>query len=142
MNKDVQNKSIMEKIIVTVELSKNNYAAYLEDLPGCISTGKTLEELKINIAEAVDFHLEGMREDGVEIPFSTDYELVYKFDAKSLLSHYNGVFTNAAMQRLTGINQRQLQRYASGASQPRNKQSKRITTALHSLGRELLAIEL
>jgi predicted RNase H-like HicB family nuclease len=132
----------MEKITVTVELSENNYAAYLESLPGCVSTGKTFEELKNNIAEAVEFHLEGMREDGDEIPFSSDYELVFKFDAESLLNHYNGIFTNAAMQRLTGINQRQLQRYASGVSQPRNEQSRRIAIALHSLGRELLAVEL
>ena len=132
----------MEKIIATVELSENNYAAYIERLPGCVSTGKTFEELKNNIAEAVEFHLEGMREDGDEIPFSTNYELVYKFDAESLLNHYTGIFTNAAMQRLTGINQRQLQRYASGVSRPRNVQSERIITALHSLGRELLAVEL
>ena len=132
----------MKKVIVTVELSENNYSAYLESLPGCVSTGKTFEDLKKNIAEAVEFHLEGMCEDGEEIPFSADYELVYKFDAESLLNHYNGIFTNAAMQRLTGINQRQLQRYASGVSQPRNEQSEKITTALHSLGRELLAVEL
>ena len=132
----------MEKVIVTVELSENNYAAYLENLPGCVSTGKTFDELKNNIAAAVEFHLEGMHEDGIEIPFSEHYELVYKFDAESLLSHYNGIFTNAAMQRLTGINQRQLQRYASGISQPRNEQSEKITAALHLLGRELLAIRL
>jgi len=132
----------MEKIIATIELSDNNYAAYIERLPGCVSTGKTFEELKNNISEAVEFHLEGMREDGEEIPFSANYELVYKFDAESLLNHYTGIFTNAAMQRLTGINQRQLQRYASGVSRPRNEQQERITTALHSLGRELLAVEL
>ena len=132
----------MEKVIVTVEMTDNNYSAYLEQLPGCVSTGKTFEELKNNIAEAVEFHLEGMREDGEEIPFDQDYELAYRFDPESLLMHYNGIFTNAALQRLTGINQRQLQRYASGTSRPRNEQAEKITVALHSLGRELLAVEL
>ena len=132
----------MEKVFVTVELTDNNYSAYLESLPGCVSTGKTFEELKKNIAESVEFHIEGMREDGEEIPFDTQYELAYKFDAESLFQHYNGIFTNSSLERLTGINQRQLQRYASGASKPREEQTAKITTALHSLGKELLAVEL
>ena len=132
----------MEKIFVTVELTENNYSAYLENLPGCVSTGKTFEELKNNISEAVAFHIEGMMEDGDKIPFDTQYELVYRFDPESLLHHYNGIFTNASLQRLTGINQRQLQRYATGVSKPRYEQATKITTALHHLGKELLAVEL
>ncbi|MDR2839677.1 MAG: type II toxin-antitoxin system HicB family antitoxin [Paludibacter sp.] len=134
----------MGKVTVTVEITDNNYAAYLDELPGCVSTGKTFEELKQNIADAVEFHLDGMREDGDEIPsaFATDYELIYKFDPQSLLILYNGIFTNAALERLTGINQRQLQRYSAGTSRPRREQSSRITHALHHLGRELLAVEL
>ena len=132
----------MEKVIVTVELTDNNYAAYLEKLPGCVSTGKTFEELKKNIAEAVGFHIEGMIEDGEEMPFNRNYELAYKFDTESLLVHYNGILTNSSLERLTGINQRQLQRYASGKSKPRLSQSLRIKTGLNRLGRELLAVEL
>jgi predicted RNase H-like HicB family nuclease len=132
----------MEKVFVTVELTENNYSAYLECLPGCVSTGKTFEELKKNISEAVEFHMEGMIEDGEIIPFDTHYELVYRFDPESLLQHYNGIFTNASLQRITGINQRQLQRYATGISKPRHEQAAKITTALHHLGKELLAVEL
>jgi transcriptional regulator with XRE-family HTH domain len=58
------------------------------------------------------------------------------------LQHYNGIFTQAALERLTGINQRQLQRYACGANKPRENQAIKITKALHNLGKELLAIEL
>ena len=68
----------MEKVTVTVEITENNYSAYLEQLPGCVSTGKTFDELKKNIAEAIEFHLEGMREDGEEIPFNENYELAYR----------------------------------------------------------------
>jgi len=132
----------MEKVIVTVEMTDNNYAAYLDKLPGCVSTGKTFEELKRNIAEAVEFHIEGMLEDKEELPFKQDYELVYKFDPESLLRHYNGIFTNASLERLTGINQRQLQRYSHGISRPRDVQAVKIKSALHRLGKELLAVEL
>ncbi len=134
----------MEKVIVTVELSDNNYAAYIEELPGCISTGKTFGELKLNMSEAVRDHVEISLEYGDEISnlFRGEYELVFRFDAQSLLKHYRGIFTNAALQRMTGINQRQLQHYASGISRPRPEQARRIETALHHLGEELMSVEL
>jgi predicted RNase H-like HicB family nuclease len=134
----------MRKVIVTVELSDSNYAAYLEKLPGCVSTGQTFDELKENIKEAVKFHLDGVLEDGDGIPkeFTGDYELTFHFDTESLLQHYKGVFTNSALERLTGINQRQLQHYASGLSKPLPAQAKKIERALHKLGQELLVVEL
>ena len=135
----------MEKVIVTVGITENNYSAHVNIGDGiAVATGKTFEELKEQMREAVEFHLEGMREDGDEIPaiFSSEYQLVYHFDPESLLRHYNGIFTNAALERLTGINQRQLQRYASGQSKPKAQQAKKIEAALHNLGKELLAVEL
>lgn len=134
----------MGKVIVTVELSENNYSSYIVELPGCVSTGKTFEELKHNMQEAVEFHIETSREFGDEIPaiFDSGFELVYKFDTASLLQHYKGIFSNSALERITGINQRQLQRYASGASKPRAAQKTKIMDALHSIGRELLVVEL
>jgi len=47
----------MKKIIVNVELSENNYSSYILELPGCLSTGKTFEELKHNMQEAVEFQI-------------------------------------------------------------------------------------
>jgi len=137
-------KGNMEKIIVTVEMSINNYAAFIELLPGCVATGKTFEELQTNMKNAIELHLETSNEYGDKIPepFQADYELIYKFDAKSLLHHYRGIFTNSALERLTGINQRQLQRYAAGESKPRPEQTARITKALHSIGKELLVVEM
>jgi len=134
----------MKKVLVTVELSENNYSAYIEILPGCVSTGKTFEELKNNMQEAVEFHVETSREfdDEISAVFDADFELIYKFDPTSLLQHYRGIFTNSALERLTGINQRQLQRYASGESKPRAAQIAKISNALHSIGRELLVVEL
>ena len=135
----------MKKILVTVGITDNNYAAHLNIGEGIVvATGKTFEDVKREIRDAIEFHLEGMREDGDDIPevFNSDYKLSYQFDPESLLYHYNGIFTNAALERLTGINQRQLQRYASGISKPREAQAKKIKDALHLLGRELLAVEL
>lgn len=53
---------------VVVEKAENNYSAYVPDLPGCVAAAETKEEVLELIREAIDFHLEGMREAGEEIP--------------------------------------------------------------------------
>ncbi len=58
----------MRKYAVVIEKGPNNLSAYVPDLPGCITTGKTLEEIERNIREAIELHLEGMREDSEPIP--------------------------------------------------------------------------
>ena len=58
----------MKKYAVVVERGPNNMSAYVPDLPGCITTGKTVEEIAHNIREAIELHLEGMAEDGEPIP--------------------------------------------------------------------------
>lgn len=134
----------MKTIIVNVELTNNNYAASIDLLPGCISTAGTFEGLRENMQEAVALHLEVSREfgDKVDPAFEGEWELTYKFEPASLLKHYRGIFTNSALERLTGINQRQLQRYASGTSKPRPAQAKRIEQAFRKLGQELQVVEL
>lgn len=53
---------------IVIEKAEGNYSAYVPDLPGCVATGATLEEVETQIREAIEFHLEGMRDDGVPIP--------------------------------------------------------------------------
>ena len=56
---------------VVIEWGEHNYSAYVPDLPGCIATGKTVEEVTQLIREAIALHLEGLREDGGPIPEPT-----------------------------------------------------------------------
>ena len=58
----------MKKYAIVIEQGPNNLSAYVPDLPGCVTTGRTREEVEQNIREAIVFHLDGMREDGVPIP--------------------------------------------------------------------------
>ncbi|MEA5536374.1 type II toxin-antitoxin system HicB family antitoxin [Crocosphaera sp. XPORK-15E] len=58
----------MKEYLVIFEQAGNNYSAYVPDLPGCISTGKTLEELEINIKEAITLYIDTLKEDGQPIP--------------------------------------------------------------------------
>ena len=53
---------------IVIENAGPNYSAYAPDLPGCAATGATVEEVQREIREAIEFHLEGLREDGLPIP--------------------------------------------------------------------------
>jgi len=61
----------MQKFLIVIEKAEKNYSAYSPDLPGCIATGKTIKEVEKNMYEAIEMHLEGMREDKISIPSST-----------------------------------------------------------------------
>ena len=56
------------KYAVVYEQTPNNYGAYVPDLPGCISTGASWREIQDNIREAVEFHIEGLHENGDPVP--------------------------------------------------------------------------
>ena len=134
----------MKKVSVTVEHSGKNFSAYIEDLPGCTTTGRTVKELETNMREAIAGHIEVSREFGDKVPavFLGKFELVFKYTVADLLAYYEGIFTKSALERITGINQRLLSNYATKDKTPSPKQSKRIEEGLHNLGEELLAIEL
>lgn len=59
------------KYAVVIEKAENNFAAYVPDLPGCVATGETVEETETHIREAIELHLRGMQEDGLDIPKPT-----------------------------------------------------------------------
>ena len=56
---------------VIIEKAQGNFSAYAPDLPGCVTTGASLEEVESNIREAITLHIEGLREDGLPIPLPT-----------------------------------------------------------------------
>lgn len=53
---------------IVVEKTENNFSAYVPDLPGCVATGHTVEEVENEIRTAIEFHIEGLREEGLAIP--------------------------------------------------------------------------
>lgn len=59
------------KYAVVIERANGNYSAYVPDLPGCVATGLTITEVGAEIRDAISFHLEGLRDDGLPIPEAT-----------------------------------------------------------------------
>jgi predicted RNase H-like HicB family nuclease len=58
---------------IVIEKAGGNYSAYVPDLPGCVATGATVAETEATMREAIKFHLEGLRDDGLPIPTPTSH---------------------------------------------------------------------
>ena len=74
------------RFAVVFERLPNNYDAYVPDLPGCISTGETWDEMQQMIREAISFHIEGMLEDGEPVPES-------RMSVQEAISYHSGLLS-------------------------------------------------
>jgi len=54
--------------LAVIEKTHDNFSAYVPDIPGCVATGKTMDEVKSNLRKAMEMHIKGLREDGEPIP--------------------------------------------------------------------------
>lgn len=133
----------MNTVEVIVEYAGSNLSAYVKDAP-VITTGKDLKEIEKNIREAIDLYLEACKECNVSPgnAFQGEYVLSFKVDATTFINYYSGIFTKAALSRITGINERQLWHYAAGVHKPRRIQLEKIQHGVEVLARELQSISL
>lgn len=132
----------MKTIRIIIERSADYYDAYAENCEGVYGAGETPEEAKKNVLEGLELLKQSRPENQWPTILRGEYDIVFKFDIRSLLNYYNTYFSNVALEKLTGINQKQLFHYASGLKKPRDAQRKKIESALHKLGNELLSVEL
>ncbi len=135
----------MEKVRVNVAKTPNGYCANIDIIDGFIvAVTGTVIDLKREVNESIAFYVDCAKKDNEEYPavFNTSYELEYKFTIESLLYFYKKIIGFSALEHLTGINQKQLNHYASGICKPLPKQAKKIETALHQLGQDLIAVSL
>ncbi len=71
----------MKKYLIVIEPTKTGFSAYSPDLPGCVSTGRTREEVEQNMREAIAFHIEGLRDDGQMVPEPGSYSAYIELSA-------------------------------------------------------------
>ncbi|MDP1844021.1 MAG: hypothetical protein Q8K64_11410 [Sediminibacterium sp.] len=131
----------MNTIKIIIEKTKDQYTAYAENVEGIYGGGDTVAEAKESILDALRLFKKHNKKSLPKI-LRDNYTLAFKFDTQSLLNYYKGIFTNASFERITGIQQKQIQHYASGLKKPRLAQKKKIEASLHQLASELLAVEL
>ncbi len=131
----------MKKIRVVIEQGKDGYGAYAENVKKIYGMGDTVEEVKQSVLECIEI-VKSFDDKNIPAALKGEYEIIWKFDVESLLEYYKGIFSQTGIARLTGINEKQLNHYASGLKKPRPAQAKKIENALHRLANDLLAIEL
>jgi predicted RNase H-like HicB family nuclease len=71
----------MKKYLIVVEPTTTGFSAYSPDLPGCVSTGRTREDVEHNMREAIAFHLDGLREEGQAVPEPNTYSAYVELPA-------------------------------------------------------------
>ncbi|SHG76609.1 hypothetical protein SAMN04488109_1742 [Chryseolinea serpens] len=130
----------MRKLRAIISKGPEDYGAWIEKFPGVYGAGETVAEAKKNLKEGLKLYVKHN-----EVPDwlkNKEYVVIYKYDSQSFLNYFKGIFTNAALERLSGINQRQINHYATGRKKPRPEQLKKLEIGIHKLAGELLAVEL
>lgn len=130
------------KLIINICASSDSFGAYAENCPGIYAAGEDVKSVKNSVKELINNLKNLWPESQWPQPLKENWPIEWHFDAQSLLKYYEGVITNAALERLTGINKKQLWNYANGKSRPRKQALEKIEKALHGLGEELMEISL
>jgi predicted RNase H-like HicB family nuclease len=132
----------MEKIIMIIEKSKDFFDAYSDNCDGIYAAGESVDAVKADTLEAIRLIKKNLPEERWPKQIKGDYEIEWKFDVPSFLEYYSNFISLAGMERMTGINQKQLSNYLNHRSVPRAKQADRILSGIHRFARELLSITL
>jgi len=126
-----------KKLLVIVEPTQSGLWAYIPNLPGCTSFGKDFKEIKSNLSEAIELHIEGMKEDGEEVPnvADLDKDLQYNFDLSTFFKEFPISITGFAER--SGINGSLLRQYVTGKKHLSLRQADKIQNAIRVLGNEI-----
>lgn len=134
----------MQTLTINTSKTPSGYSASCDIIPGWVVAYEgDFDGFEAYVRESIDFYVECCQADGIPFPSvlaDKEVDIRYRFDVQSLLNHYQNIFSLAALQCITGINQRQLWHYAAGRSKPRAKQAEKIVGALNHLGKELVAL--
>jgi predicted RNase H-like HicB family nuclease len=69
------------RYLIVIEASKTGFSAYSPDLPGCVATGRTRKEVEKQMRGAIEFHIEGLRDEGQDVPPGTSYSAYIEIHA-------------------------------------------------------------
>jgi len=134
----------MKTITAILEKGKDGYGVWYNEVSNVFAFGETIEDAKKDAYTALNFYIAHLKEEKKKIPnlLAGNWELKFQFETMALLNYYQGVFTKAALSKITGINASQLSQYANGFKKPRKQQIQRIESGLHKLAGEMNSIQL
>lgn len=131
----------MKAIAVIERGNDGTYGIYIEsdNVPfGAIGDGNTVEQAIADFNNSIDEMRSFYAETGKEFPADLSFE--FKYDTASFLQQYAYAFTLAGLERITGVNQKQLSHYINGVRKPSLKTIKKIENRLHSFGLEISSV--
>ena len=130
----------MKAIAVIERGADGTYGVFIEsdNVPfGVIGDGQTVAEAIADFNNSVDEMRAYYAEEGKEFP---QIEFEFKYDTASFLQQYAYAFTLAGLERITGVNQRQLSHYINGVRKPSEKTTQKIEDRLHEFGAEIASV--
>ncbi|MDR0824582.1 MAG: type II toxin-antitoxin system HicB family antitoxin [Prevotella sp.] len=125
----------MGKLTIIVSGGKDQYGAWAKDVQGIYGAGNTLDEMEANIREAISLYLE-YNENAPDV-LKGNPELDIVFEASGLVKYYSEFISLPAMEKLTGVNQKQLWHYANGYKVPRSETAGKIERGLKKFAKRL-----
>lgn len=130
----------MDKLTVVIVKGNDQYAAWIEEIPGIYAAGDTVKDVKDDLKSSIEIYKNNNKQ-APEV-LLREYELIWQYDTASFLEYYSKIFSKAGLERITGINQKQLGHYASGLKKPRKPQIEKIDKAIRWLAEDLSQIHL
>lgn len=131
----------MEKLKVTICKGNEGFGAWIENLPGVYGQGDTVEEAKSSLKEGLELYKKYNKELPAILKRESN-EWEYHLDIPSFLEYYSQIFSKSALEKITGINQKQFFHYASGRSRPRKNTVKKIDDAIRHFAEEISQVHL
>lgn len=119
----------MGKVKVTIGKGPDLFGALAENVIGIYGEGNSVKETRDNILKAIELYKK--YNDNIPSELQGNIEIEWTFDVQSFLQYYNDIFSKAALERITGINQKQLGHYSSGLKKPRKAQVKKTDNAIN-----------
>ena len=110
---------MVTRIKITIEKGPDLFSAWADDIPGIYGEGESVKDVKDDILRAIELYKANNEEMNNPEALKAEMEFEWHFDVQSFLLYYSGIFTKAALERITGVNQKQLGLYASGLKKPR-----------------------
>lgn len=132
----------MEKIIIVIEKSADHFSAYADNCDGIYGAGDSIQAVKDSIHEAIRLIKSELPATQWPDAIKGEYVLEFKLDVQSFLEYYSGILSLSGLEKITGVNKKQLSNYLNNKAKPRKQQADRISNGLHRFANELLSITL
>jgi len=128
----------MEKLNVTICKGDSGYGAWIENLQGIYGEGDTVEATKQSLINGLNLFIKHNK--NLPSLLLKEFELEYHLDVLSFLDYYSKIFSKPALEKITGINQKQWFHYVAGRSKPTKKTIQKIDTAFRHFAHEINSI--